>query len=59
MASPCELLVETKDKALARRLGERARDEAQRIDRKFSRYRDDSVIHAINTSRGREAGLRA
>ena len=53
MGSPCEVLVETEDKGFAQRLGLRARDEAQRIDRRFSRYRDDSLIHMINTSRGR------
>ena len=53
MASPCEVLIETGDKDLASRIGLRARDEALRIDRKFSRYRDDSLIQAINTSRGR------
>ena len=53
MASPCELLIETGDAALARRLLEHADAEAQRIDRKFSRYRDDSLVHAINTSGGR------
>ena len=30
-----------------------ALQEADRIDRKYSRYRDDSVVHAINTSGGR------
>jgi FAD:protein FMN transferase len=53
MGSPCEVLVETEDKDLASRLGIRARDEAQRIDRKFSRYRSDSLMQAINTGRGR------
>jgi thiamine biosynthesis lipoprotein len=53
MASPCELLIETADAALARRLLEHADAEAQRIDRKYSRYRDDSLIHTINTSGGK------
>lgn len=53
MASPCELLIETGDAALARRLLEHADAEAQRIDRKYSRYRDDSLIHTINTSDGK------
>jgi thiamine biosynthesis lipoprotein len=52
MASPCEVLVETEDKDLALRLGIHARDEAQRIDRKFSRYRADSLVQAINTGHG-------
>jgi FAD:protein FMN transferase len=53
MASPCELLVETDDARVASRLADHACAEAQRIDRKFSRYRTDSVVHAIQASRGR------
>jgi thiamine biosynthesis lipoprotein len=53
MGSPCELLIEGDDEPLARRCAAFARDEAARIDRKFSRYRDDSVVHALNTSGGR------
>jgi thiamine biosynthesis lipoprotein len=53
MGSPCELLVETAHEPLARRLASFACDEAQRIDRKFSRYREDSVVHGINTGGGR------
>lgn len=52
MANPCELLMATQDAALAKLLTELAAQEAQRIERKFSRYRNDSVIHAINTSGG-------
>jgi thiamine biosynthesis lipoprotein len=53
MGSPCELLIESGDEAAARRFAEYARDEAERVDCKFSRYRDDSVVHALNTSGGR------
>lgn len=52
MGSPCELLVETANEKLARRLAEFAQAEADRIDRKFSRYRTDSLIHALHASRG-------
>ncbi len=52
MASPCELLVATHDLQLARKLGEVAAAEAWRIERKYSRYRDDSVIGALNRSEG-------
>ena len=52
MASPCELLCETDDAALAQRLSRFAFDEAQRIERKFSRYREDGVVHAIHARRG-------
>lgn len=54
MASPCEILFDTEDAALARTLGERGEAEARRIERKFSRYRTDSVTHRINTAEGRE-----
>jgi len=52
MGCPCEMLCETEDSALAERLAGFAHDEAQRIDRKFSRYRTDSVVHEINSNHG-------
>jgi len=52
MASPCELLVATADRRLALRLGELAAGEAWRIERKYSRYRDDSVVADIHRNRG-------
>lgn len=51
MASPCELLIETADSQLAESLGVLASKEALRIERKFSRYRDDNIIYRINHSR--------
>jgi len=52
MASPCELLVENVPHREAMELLEIVTSEASRIERKFSRYRADSVIQQINTSRG-------
>ncbi|MEW5755835.1 MAG: FAD:protein FMN transferase [Pseudomonadota bacterium] len=52
MASPCEILLEIDDAKLARRLTQLAADEAWRIERSFSRYRDDNIIHRINHSHG-------
>ncbi|MFO1219954.1 MAG: FAD:protein FMN transferase [Burkholderiaceae bacterium] len=52
MASPCELLVEGAGEAQARALLDAAAAEAQRIEAKFSRYRDDSVIAMLHRSRG-------
>lgn len=52
MASPCELLLETGDAQLARQLARLAADETHRIERKFSRYRDDSIVHALHAARG-------
>lgn len=52
MASPCEILLDTRDASLARKLGAMARAEALRIEQKFSRYRDDNIIHRINHANG-------
>jgi len=52
MASPCELLCDTDDAELAQRLANFAAREAQRIEQKFSRYREDSVVQAIHARRG-------
>ena len=52
MASPCEILIDGADEALARRLGTLAADEALRIEGKFSRYRDGNIIHRINHANG-------
>jgi FAD:protein FMN transferase len=53
MASPCEVLVETSDAHLARRIGEAVAECAWRIEGKFSRYRADSVVGSINSAAGR------
>lgn len=52
MASPCLVLIDGGDADLAERLGELARSEALRIEAKYSRYRQDSVLSAINASGG-------
>jgi len=52
MASPCELLMDTPDKALASRLLSISSHEAKRIEQKFSRYRDDNIIFKINNAAG-------
>ncbi len=52
MASPCEARIETDDPGLAWRLGETAEAEAARIEAKYSRYRDDSLISRINRADG-------
>jgi len=57
MASPCELLIETADEQLARHLGRLARDEALRIEHKFSRYRKDNIIYQINHSHGKAVAV--
>jgi thiamine biosynthesis lipoprotein len=53
MASPCEVLLDTDDRELARQLGQAAARETWRIEAKYSRYLPDSVVSAINRSQGR------
>ncbi len=52
MASPCELLMDTPDRALALYLLSIAEHEARRIEKKFSRYRDDNIIFKLNHACG-------
>ena len=53
MASPCTVLVDGDDRDEAAALVEIAAAEALRIERKFSRYRTDNLIHEINHAAGR------
>jgi thiamine biosynthesis lipoprotein len=52
MASPCEVLIEVEGKKLAASILEAVMNEAQRIEKKFSRYRDDNIIYQINNAAG-------
>lgn len=52
MGSPCEVLIETDEEPLARRATEIAAGCAWRVERKFSRYRNDNIVHRINTAGG-------
>jgi thiamine biosynthesis lipoprotein len=53
MASPCEVLADTTYAAQAERAWRAAQTEALRIEHKFSRYRTDNIVHAINHSAGK------
>ena len=53
MAGPCEILVDTDDREGARAAARIAEAEAQRVERTFSRYRTDNVVHRINGAGGR------
>lgn len=53
MASPCEVLVDADDEQAAALALRVAFDEARRIESKFSRYRPDNIVHAINHAGGR------
>jgi thiamine biosynthesis lipoprotein len=55
MASTHELLVAEASAARAKRAAAFAMAEVARIERKYSRYREDSVIAAINRAAGRDA----
>lgn len=48
MASPCECLVRHVSEKLARQVVQAVAEEAWRIEYKFSRYRDDNLMAAIN-----------
>ncbi|NOR51786.1 MAG: FAD:protein FMN transferase [Gammaproteobacteria bacterium] len=52
MASPCEVLMEVANENLAEKILEAVMTEAQRIEQKFSRYRDDNIIYKINNANG-------
>ena len=52
MGSPCEVLLETDTEEAAMAAAQTVAHEAWRIEDKFSRYLDDSVVQRINTARG-------
>ncbi|MDH5572555.1 MAG: FAD:protein FMN transferase [Gammaproteobacteria bacterium] len=53
MGSPCEVLIETDNASLALEIATLAHNEALRIEKKFSRYRDDNIVFTINQSKGK------
>jgi FAD:protein FMN transferase len=57
MATPCEVRVETNDAVLAQQVADAVEAEARRIEEKFSRYRDDSVVGRINAAGGSETAM--
>lgn len=52
MACPCEVLIETREESIARRAATIAAECAWTIEHKFSRYRNDNIVHRINTANG-------
>jgi thiamine biosynthesis lipoprotein len=52
MASPCEILLPSMSRHAALAIGTVAAQEAWRVEKKFSRYRDDSVTAWIHENRG-------
>jgi thiamine biosynthesis lipoprotein len=57
MGSPCELHLYGESRRRCDALIERAIAEVARLERKYSRYRDDSVTSAINRSAGDASGV--
>jgi len=55
MASQCELVIGGVDKSVAEKWMDSAVEEIARIERKYSRYKPDSLISKINASAGIEA----
>ena len=53
MAGPCEIHLCCRNASEARKLASLAYYETKRIEHKFSRYRDDNIIHQINHSDGK------
>ena len=52
MASPCEVLVDGASASELAELTACAAREAWRIEAKWSRYRQDNIVHALNTANG-------
>ena len=57
MASPCEVLIETQDKHLAKNIGKVVSEEVWRIQDKYSRYNSNSFCSQINNSNGQAVPL--
>ena len=57
MASQCEIIIETRDKRLAKKLGNKLANEVWRIENKYSRYNDSSVCSKINQSSGKAVAI--
>ena len=59
MASPCQVLIDYADREQASAITRAIADEAWRIEEKYSRYRDDNIIHRINRSGGEQVEIDA
>ena len=58
MGSPCEFQLYTSDKNLAEQACKKAHNEVMRLEKKYSRYREDSVTTSINNSAGKREGVK-
>jgi thiamine biosynthesis lipoprotein len=57
MATPCEIRIECDDRDMAQRAARAGQSEARRVEAKFSRYIDGSVVGRINASCGHEVEM--
>jgi len=57
MASPCRVLVRCRSRSEAGKLASLAFEETLRVEHKFSRYRDDGAVHAINHAAGEPVAI--
>lgn len=57
MGSPCELQLWANNREEAASVAQSAADEIARLERKYSRYRDDSLTTRINRSAGSACGV--
>ncbi|MDO6486975.1 FAD:protein FMN transferase [Colwellia sp. 4_MG-2023] len=57
MASPCEVIIQTTDKALALIIGNRVTKEVWRIEDKYNRYNQDSLCTLINNNAGKPIAI--
>lgn len=57
MAGPCEVLIDCDSRSEAEAIARAVSAEAWRIEATFSRYRDDNIVHAINTAQGRPVSV--
>jgi thiamine biosynthesis lipoprotein len=58
MGSPCELHLYAESESQHAAVAAAARAEIDRLERKYSRYREDSLAARINASAGEDAGIR-
>lgn len=49
MASNCEVLIDNLNESFAHEITQRVATEVTRIEQKYSRYRDDNILHKINS----------
>jgi len=59
MASPCEVLIDAdaESRSVAEAVLDAVATEAWRVEHKYSRYRTDNIVYAINTSNGAEISV--